>query len=155
MSSATGGPGGGGRRRAIKVGLISLLFLGTGVYFLVTAKGSPIETLDARVTASIATVTRGDQVDFEFEDGSYDVMISPTAEGFFDAVEEFGPGPARVTRNATNDSIYEVEFRRKRYEFGSPGGDRGTGIVAVVLGVLGLGYAGLISFGAPKAAEGT
>jgi uncharacterized protein DUF6966 len=67
-------------------------------------------------------------------------VVSPTAAGFYDAVAKFGPGFARVTRNEENDTIYEVEFQGETYTLDSPGTDLGGGIIAVVLGGLGLAY---------------
>jgi len=58
-----------------------------------------------------------------------------------EAVQKFGPGPARVTRNAQNDSIYKVVFHDKTYSISDPGEDRDAGIIAIVLGALYLGCA--------------
>ena len=81
------------------------------------------ETMTARVSASYLAVSRTENVHFKFADGSKDDEVSPTANGFFDAVAKFGPAPARVTRNAANDSIYKVEFHGKTYTLNSPGGE--------------------------------
>jgi hypothetical protein len=119
--------------------LFALFVIGVGVWMIVTAH-DPTETLTARVSASRVPFTRADKVDFKFANGSEDDVVSPTAEGFFDAVATFGPGPARVTRNAANDTIYKVEFHGKTYTLDSPGTDLGGGIIVVVLGALGLAY---------------
>jgi hypothetical protein len=117
--------------------LLALFVIGVGVWLILTADNAT-ETLTAQVSAS--RFLRADKVHFKFADGSEDDVVSPTAEGFFDAVVTFGPGPARVTRNAANDSIYKVELHGKSYTLDSPGIDLGGGIIAVVLGGLGLAY---------------
>lgn len=123
--------------------VFALFVMGVGVWLIVTAR-DPTETLTAQVSASrLPFPSRADKVDFEFADGSRDDVVSPTAEGFYDAVARFGPGPARVTRNEANDTIYEVEFQEKTYTLNSPGTDLGGGIIAVVLGGLGLVYVAL------------
>ena len=128
-----------GVRHAMRL-LFAVVVIGVGVWLIVTAH-EPTETLTARVSASRLSVpNRADKVDFTFADGSQDDVVSPTAEGFYDAVARFGPGPARVTRNEANDSIYEVEFHGETYTLDSPGTDLGGGIIAVVLGGLGLAY---------------
>lgn len=120
--------------------LLALIFIGVGVWLIVTSQAPRTETLKARVSASLLFPTRADKVEFTFADGRTDDVVSPTAAGFYDAVKAFGPGPARVTRNATNHSIYKVEFRGKTYTLGGFSNDLGGGIVAVVLGLLGLAY---------------
>ena len=116
--------------------LIALLFIGVGVYLIATAN-KPTETVTARVSYSVS-YTHADTADFEFADGSSASESEPGT--LVDAVRKYGPGPARVTRNAENDSIYKVVFHDKRYTLSDPGGDRATGIVAIVLGALWLAW---------------
>jgi hypothetical protein len=134
-------------RHPVTRGLFALFVIGVGVWLIVTSMGNRTETVAARVSASLLPVTRAEKVDFKFADGSADDEVSPRADGFFDAVAKFGPGPARVTRNAASNSIYKVEFHGKTYTLNSPGGDLGGGIVAVVLGLLGLAYVVLTTRG--------
>jgi hypothetical protein len=134
-------------RHPVRRALLALIFIGVGVWLIVTSMHGRTETMTARVSASLLAVSRTENVHFKFADGSEDDEVSPTADGFFDAVAKFGPAPARVTRNAANDSIYKVEFHGKTYTLNSPGGNLGGGIVAVVLGVLGLAYVVLTSRG--------
>jgi hypothetical protein len=145
-----------GPRHPVRRALLALIFIGVGVWLIATSMHDRTETMTARVSASLLPLSRTENVHFKFADGSEDDEVSPTAKGFFDAVVKFGPGPARVTRNAANDSIYKVEFHGKTYTQGSPGGDLGGGIVALVLGLLGLAYVVLTSRGrrGPVAATG-
>jgi hypothetical protein len=143
-------------RHPVKRALLALIFIGVGVWLIVTSMHDRTETVTARVSASHLAFSRAENVHFKFADGSEDDEVSPTAKGFFDAVAKFGPRPARVTRNAANDSIYKVEFHGKTYTLDSPGGNLGEGIIAVVLGLLGLAYVILSSRGrrGPVAATG-
>lgn len=128
--------------------LFALFVIGVGIWLIVTAH-DPTEMLTARVSASRIPLPSGaDEVDFKFADGSDNGVVSPTAVGFYDAVTKFGPGPARVTRNEANDTIYEVEFHDETYTLDSPGTDLGGGIIAVVLG--GLGLAWVVLSGRPR-----
>jgi hypothetical protein len=113
--------------------LFALFAIGVGVYLIATAN-KPTETVTARVDYRFIPFSRADTVDFKFADGSSDDETEPAA--LIEAVRKFGPGPARVTRNAKNDSIYKVVFHDKSYSLGDPGGDRNTGTVAIVVGAL-------------------
>ena len=118
--------------------LLALVAIGVGVSLIVTSMQDRTQTVTATVYASHLAFSDADKVDFEFADGTGDDEVSPS--GLFDAVEKFGPGPARVTRNADSKAIYKVEFHGKTYTLDSTGGDLGAGIVALVLGLLGLAY---------------
>lgn len=134
---------------------LALIFIGVGVWLIVTSMHDRTETVTARVSASHLAFSRAENVHFKFADGSEDDGVSPSADGFFDAVTKFGPDePARVTRNAANNSIYKVEFHGKTYTLNSPGGNLGGEIIAVVLGLLGLAYVVLASRGRRGAATG-
>ncbi len=122
-----------------------LFVIGVGIWLLVTSVNTRTETVTARVSkGSDVAFSHADNVDFEFADGSEDNESSPPGD-FFDAVEKFGPGPARVTRNTENDSIYKVAFHGKTYTIRTPTENRDAGIIAVVLGLLGLVYVILAS----------
>lgn len=114
-----------------------LLIVG-GVWLFVTSLNGHTETVSARVSASY--VGRSTYVDFEFADGSTDSEFE-SGGSFFDAVAEFGPGPARVTRNADNGTIDTVVFHDKKYELATETDGIYGGIAAVLFGILGLGYA--------------
>ena len=118
--------------------LLALIFIGVGVYLIATAD-KPTETVTARVNYRYIPFSRADTVDFKFADGSDGNESQPG--GLVDAVQKFGPGPARVTRNTENDSIYKVVFHDKTYSLSDPGEDRDGGIIAIVLGALYLGCA--------------
>jgi hypothetical protein len=118
--------------------LFALFVLGVGVYLIATAN-KPTETVTARVNYRYIPFSRADTVDFKFADGSNGNESQPG--GLVDAVQKFGPGPARVTRNTENDSIYKVVFHDKTYSLSDPGEDRDGGIIAIVLGALYLGCA--------------
>ncbi len=113
--------------------LFALVVIGVGVYLIATAN-KPTETVTARVNYRYMPFTHADTVDFKFADGSDDNEAEPG--GLVDAVQKFGPGPARVTRNTKNDSIYKVVFHDKTYSISDPGTDRNGGIIAIVLGAL-------------------
>ena len=117
--------------------LFALFVIGVGVYMIATASNST-ETVTARVNYRYLSFSRADTVDFKFADGSDANETEPG--GLVDAVQKFGPGPARVTRNSKNDSIYKVTFHDKTYTVSSPGIDKGGGIIAIVLGALWLGW---------------
>ena len=117
--------------------LFALVVIGVGVYLIVTAN-KPTETVTARVNYRYMPISRADSVDFKFPDGSNGNEAEP---GLVDAVQKFGPGPARVTRNTENDSIYKVVFHDKTYSLGDPGEDRDAGILLIVLAGLYLGCA--------------
>jgi hypothetical protein len=116
--------------------LFALFVIGVGVYLIATAN-KPMETVTARVNYRYIAFSRADTVDFKFADGSDGNESEPG--GLVNAVQKFGPGPARVTRNTKNDSIYKVVFHDKTYSLSDPGKDRDTGIIAIVLGALYLG----------------
>ena len=118
--------------------LFALVVIGVGVYLIATAN-KPLETVTARVNYRYLPFSRADTVDFKFADGSDGNETEPG--GLVHAVQKFGPGPARVTRNTENDSIYKVVFHDKTYSLGDPGEDRDAGIIAIVLGALYLGCA--------------
>ena len=118
--------------------LFALFVIGVGVYLIATAD-KPTETVTARVNYRYIPFSRADTVDFKFADGSDGNESQPG--GLVDAVQKFGPGPARVTRNTENDSIYKVVFHDKTYSLSDPGEDRDGGIIAIVLGALYLGCA--------------
>jgi hypothetical protein len=117
--------------------LCALVVIGAGVYLIATAN-KPMETVTARVNYEFS-YSRADTVNFKFADGSDGNETEPG--GLVEAVQKFGPGPARVTRNTENDSIYKVVFHDKTYSLGDPGEDREVGIVAIVLAALYLGCA--------------
>jgi hypothetical protein len=117
--------------------LFALVVIGVGVYLMATAN-KPTETVTARVSYERLSYSRADTVDFKFADGSDGNESEP---GLVEAVQKFGPGPARVTRNTENDSIYKVVFHDKTYSLSDPGEDRDAGIVLVVLAALYLGCA--------------
>ena len=120
--------------------LFALIVVGVGVWLIATS-GHSTKTATAVVSASyLPYPDRAEEVSFAFEDGSKQTEVSPTADGFFEAVARFGPGLALVTRNAANNSIYKVNFHGKSYTLSSPGEEIGGGIIAVVLGLLGLAY---------------
>jgi hypothetical protein len=118
--------------------LFALFVIGVGVYLIATAN-KPTETVTARVNYRYIPLSRADTVDFKFADGSDGNETEPVA--LVEAVQKFGPGPARVTRNTENDSIYKVVFHDKTYSLSDPGEDRDAGIIAIVLGALYLGGA--------------
>ena len=115
-----------------------LLVVG-GVWMFVTSLNGHTETVSARV--STAYVGRSTYVDFKFADGSTDSEYASPSEPFFDAVDEFGPGQARVTRNADNDTIDTVVFHDEKYKLGTEGGSAAAAIAVAVLGLLGVAYA--------------
>jgi hypothetical protein len=115
------------------------LLIGAGVWLFVTSINGHTETVPARISTSF--VGRSTYVDFKFADGSTDSEYEPSGEAFFDAVDEFGPGPARVTRNADNGTIDTVVFHDKKYTLGSESDGVYGGPIAVVLGAFGLAYA--------------
>jgi hypothetical protein len=117
--------------------LFALVAIGVGVYLIATAN-KPMETVTARVNYRFIVGSRADTVDFKFADGSNGNEAEP---GLVEAVQKFGPGPARVTRNTENDSIYKVVFHDKTYSLGDPGNDRDVGILLTVLGAVYLGCA--------------
>jgi hypothetical protein len=117
--------------------LFALFVIGVGVYMIATAN-KPTETVTARVNYRYMPFTRADTVDFKFADGSDGNETEPG--GLVEAVQKFGPGPARVTRNTENDSIYKVVFHDKTYSVSDPGTDKGGGIIAIVLGALWFGW---------------
>jgi hypothetical protein len=117
--------------------LLALFVIGVGVYMIATAN-KPTETVTARLSYERLAFSRTDTVDFRFEDGSDGSETDP--DGLVEAVQRFGPGPARVTRNAENDSIYKVVFHDRTYSVSDPGTDKGGGIVAIVLGALWFGW---------------
>ena len=118
--------------------LFALFVIGVGVYLIATAN-KPTETVSARVNYRYLPISRADTVDFKFADGSDGNESEPG--GFVAAVQKFGPGPARVTRNTENDSIYKVVFHDKTYSLGDPGEDRDVGTLLIVLAGLYLGCA--------------
>jgi hypothetical protein len=118
--------------------LFALFVIGVGVYLIATAK-QPTETVTARLNYRYMPFSRADTVDFNFADGSNGNETEPG--GLVHAVQKFGPGPARVTRNTENASIYKVVFHDKTYSISDPGNDRDGGIIAIVLGALYLGCA--------------
>jgi hypothetical protein len=110
-----------------------------GVWFSVTAGNGHTRTVSARVSTTYGG--RSTYVDFQFADGSTDSELESPSEPFFDAVDEFGPGPARVTRNTDNGRIDAVVFHGKKYELSTETGGVYAGIGVVLLGILGVGYA--------------
>jgi hypothetical protein len=123
----------------IVAALYGCLFIGTGVWLFVTSLNGHTETVSARISTSGAG--RSTYVDFKFADGSEDSEFEPSGDSFYDAVAEFGPGPARVTRNADNGTIDTVVFHDKKYTLGTEGDSVLGGIIAVLLGIVGLVYA--------------
>ena len=117
--------------------ILGLAGMGVGAWLIATSIDDRTETVPARASASYA---RGEIVSFEFADGSESDEFEP-GDGLYDAVRTFGPGPARVTRNARNDTIEQVRFRGKTYALESAAGSLGGGIVGLVLGLAGLTYA--------------
>lgn len=117
--------------------ILGLVGMGVGAWLIVTSIDERTETVSAQASASYA---RGEIVTFEFADGSVGDEFEP-ADGLYDAVRTFGPGPARVTRNARNDTIEKVRFHGKTYTLGSAASSLGGGIVGLVLGSAGLAYA--------------
>jgi hypothetical protein len=117
--------------------LVALFVIGVGVYMIATAN-KPTETVTARVSYKFLLASRADAVDFKFPDGSDGSETEPGA--LVEAVQKFGPGPARVTRNTKNDSIYKVVFHDKTYSLSDPGTDKSGGIVVIVLGALWFGW---------------
>src|SRR3954462_839948 len=117
--------------------LFALVVIGVGVYLIATAN-KPMETVTARLNYRYMPFSLADPVEFKFADGSNGNETEPG--GLVEAVQKFGPGPARVTRNTENDSIYKVVFHDKTYSVSDPGTDKGGGIVAIVLGALWLGW---------------
>ncbi len=118
--------------------LFALLVIGVGVYLIATAN-KPTETVTARVNYRYIPFSREDSVDFKFPDGSDGNETEPAA--LVEAVQRFGPGPARVTRNTKNESIYKVVFHDKTYSISDPGEERDAGIIAIVLAGVYLGCA--------------
>jgi hypothetical protein len=117
--------------------LIALAFVVWGISTIVNSGNHQTETLAARLSPNARPSFSGaDYVDFHFADGSNDDLRSDDSEGLFDAVDKFGPGTARVTRTTHGHSIRTVVFHDKTYDISSPGLDRLSGIIAVVLGGL-------------------
>jgi hypothetical protein len=115
------------------------LLLGGGVWLLVTSLNGHTETLSARVSASY--LGRSSYVDFKFADGSTDSVYESPGEPLFDAARQFGPGPARVTRNADNDTSDTVVFHDKKYELATETKSAYAAIAVLLVGLLGLVYA--------------
>jgi hypothetical protein len=114
------------------------LLVGGGAWMLVTSLNGHLETVSARASTSYAG--RDTYADFKFADGSTDSEFDPPGP-FFDAVREFGPGPARVTRSVDSGTIDTVVFHHKKYELAKESDSTYGGGAAVLFGILGLGYA--------------
>lgn len=139
------------RRRAFHpvAALLALVFLGVGVSMIVNSSHDRAETVQAqlRVHGEIS-FSHQDLVDVHYADGSNDDVSADDSQSLYDAVDKFGPGTARVTRNAHGHSIRRIEFRGKTYEINSAGVDLLAGIIGVVLGLLILGWV-ILSFFIP------
>jgi hypothetical protein len=120
----------------VATAVLGLAGIALGGWLIATSIDERTETVPAQVSA---TYVRGDNVTFTFADGSADDQFQP-GHDFYEAVRAAGPGPARVTRNADNGTIEKVRFHGKTYTLGSAGGSLAGGIVALVLGLLGVGY---------------
>lgn len=126
------------RLLVIAAAFYGVLGVVAGPYLIATSINEHTEVLSAQLSTSV--IGRETDVDFEFEDGSVDSQFAPR-DSFFNAVEKFGPGPARVTRNADNKTIDKVRFHGKTYTLSTTTDAIGGGIFAVILGVLALAYA--------------
>jgi hypothetical protein len=123
----------------IVVAVYGPLLIGGGVWLFLSSLNGQTETVSAQVSTSYAG--RDTYVDFKFADGSTDSEFAPRGGSFFDAVAEFGPGRARVTRIADTGTIDTVVFHDKKYELATETDGVYGGIAAVLFGILGLGYA--------------
>jgi hypothetical protein len=121
----------------VTMAMLGLAGLGVGAWLIVTSIDERTEMVPAQVSASYA---RGEIVSFKFADGSESDEFEP-GDGLYDAVQTFGPGPARITRNARNDTIEKVRFHGKTYTLGSAAGSLAGGIVGLVLGLAAILYA--------------
>ena len=140
-------------RRALHpvAALVALAFIGTGVSLISSSSHDRPVTVSAQVSARPdVPYTHQDLVDVHFADGSEDTVSANDSQALFDAVDRFGPGAARVTRQGS--SIHAVEFRGKTYDISSVALDRAGGITALVLGVLILAGV-IVSFAIPPTAD--
>lgn len=136
--------------------LFALLLIAAGVTTIASAIANRTETVSARVRAGAPfAYSHADNLDFEFADGSTDNEVAPSAGDLFDAVTQFGPGPARVTRNAKSHTIYKVEFHGKTYTLLAHTEDLVGGIIALVLGLLVLAHVLLTRRGASVSTTAT
>ena len=143
-------------RHPVVRALFALFVIGAGVSTIVSAIANRTETVNARVRAGQPyAYSHADNLDFEFADGSTDNEVSSSDGYLFDAVTRFGPGPARVTRNAESHTIYKVEFHGKTYTLETHADDLAAGIIMLVLGLLGLAYVVLTGRGPPAPATAT
>ena len=143
-------------RHPVVRALFVLFLIGAGVWTTVSAIVNRAETVTARVSAGAPyAFSHTDNLDFEFADGSTDNEAESSDGYLFDAVTRFGPGPARVTRNANNQTIYRVEFHGKTYTLETRADDLAAGIILLVLGLLGLAYVLLTRRGPPEPATAT
>jgi hypothetical protein len=131
------------RHRVVRA-LLVLFVIGAGVSTTVSAIENRTETVTARVSAGMPyAYTHADNLDFKFADGTTANELASSDGYLFDAVTRFGPGPARVTRNAHDQTIYKVEFHGKTYTLETRADDLVAGIILLVLGLLGLVYVAL------------
>ena len=122
-------------------GLFVLGFFGVVASTIVSSIHDRTETLQAtlRIERNIP-YSHGSFVEFYFANGGYDHVREDDSQSLFDAVDKFGPGPARVTRTTNGSSIHSVEFHGKTYDINSGSDDLLTGIIAILLGFLALGW---------------
>jgi hypothetical protein len=121
----------------VTTAFLGLIGMGSGIWLIVTSIDGRTEMVPARASASYF---RGKTVSFKFADGSESDEFEP-GDGLYEAVRTFGPGPARVTRNARSDTVEKVRFHGKTYTLGSTAGSLAGGIVGLVLGLAGIAYA--------------
>lgn len=120
----------------VAMAILGLAELGAGAWLIVTSIDERTETVPAQASASYV---RGGTVSFKFADGSEADEFEPG--DLYYAVRKFGPGPARITRNARNDTIEKVRFHGMTYVLETAAGSLAGGIVALVLGLACLAYA--------------